>query len=107
MATDMKTHFSIIASFEEKMEKLQDLNIERTDEMTQEITSMLTHLMDLNGGVKKYPIAFKWSKKVNEEFTNQVNDEENLKIAITPYCTKLHRSEVYYKNESNYMSIIV
>ena len=36
------------------------------------VTRTIIHCADLSGPTKDFPVAYKWSKKVNEEFTKQV-----------------------------------
>ena len=36
------------------------------------ITKVMIHCADLSGPTKDFAVAFKWSKKVNEEFSKQV-----------------------------------
>ena len=36
------------------------------------ITKVMIHCADLSGPTKDFPIALKWAKKVNEEFSKQV-----------------------------------
>jgi hypothetical protein len=48
------------------------------------LTGMIVHTVDLSGATKEFKMASIWSKRVSEEFSNQVN--------ILKYCKKLYKT---------------
>ena len=105
LATDMKSHTDLQKEF--KVE-CQDKKVdEKSEEQAQLISSLFTHVADLSGPVKDYNIAYKWSKKVNIEFSTQVEEEMRLNLPVTPYFKDLDDTEVYYKNELGFMKFVI
>lgn len=127
LATDMKNHTDLLKDFKRefldtaktpKIMKSPDptnfseasqskQKAEKTEEQIILITSLFTHVADLSGPVKKYNIAYGWSKRVNAEFSNQVEEEIRLNLPVTSYFKNLDDSEVYYKGEQGFMKFII
>lgn len=97
LATDMKKHTDLLKDFNKEFlvdnkftvtdhinskttnpDIIKKNKVEMTDDQVMLITSLFTHVADLSGPVKKYSIAYQWSKRVNQEFSNQVAEEINL-----------------------------
>ena len=45
--------------------------------------------------------------KINEEFTNQVNEEKNLKLPVTSYMQNLDKIAVMAKQEIGFINVII
>lgn len=73
LATDMKEHFDMIG---EVNDMSVAVSMKKPDEYTEEESTLAyklcTHIADLSGSAKRFDIARGWSKRICQEFTNQV-----------------------------------
>lgn len=115
LATDMKSHFSMLTKF--KTHLLENKSFGETpcpEADRQLITDHFIHYCDLSGSFKNFGIASRWSKLVNMEFSRQVDAsllqyerEIELGLAPTPHFKDLNKEEVFYSSEINFIKFIV
>lgn len=73
LATDMKSHFSMLTKFKTQLlENSEFGQAPCSDQDRQLITNHFTHHCDISGSFKNFAISTRWSKLVNIEFSNQV-----------------------------------
>lgn len=74
LATDMKKHFDLLKQFQLKFPKWMENPNQISQNMDDKklLTGMLVHTVDLSGATKEFSFASIWSKRVSEEFSNQV-----------------------------------
>ena len=71
------------------------------------LSGTLIHTADLYSATKPPLIAREWSGKINQEFTNQVNEEKSLGLPITPYMQNLDKIDVMAKQEIGFINFII
>jgi hypothetical protein len=74
LATDMKSHFSMLTKFKQQLLTNASFGTQSPcgEQDRQLICSHFIHFADLSGSFKEMDIANRWSRLVNSEFTEQV-----------------------------------
>lgn len=105
LATDMKEHIQLLASFKDSIqsEKFPESN----EEDLGLLSKVIVHASDLNGPSRKFEIAEEWSQRVSKEFTAQYQDEVALGLPVTEYFKNLDSKEVFCKSEFGFIAYIV
>eukprot|EP01015_Nassula_variabilis_P009190 TRINITY_DN17270_c0_g1_i1.p1 TRINITY_DN17270_c0_g1~~TRINITY_DN17270_c0_g1_i1.p1 ORF type:complete len:236 (+),score=36.58 TRINITY_DN17270_c0_g1_i1:70-777(+) len=87
LATDMRQHFDLVKQFEHlvKIYSQNKSHLGDTEENKGVLSSFLIHTADLTGPAKQWEVAQTWSRKVAQEFSNQVVEEAKLEIPVTQY----------------------
>lgn len=84
LATDLKQHFDIIMSFNDKSAEM-DLTSE-SDRVL--ISQMLIKFADINSPAKPFGLHRQWTDRICQEFYEQGDEEKRRKIAISPYMDR-------------------
>ncbi|CAJ0586646.1 unnamed protein product, partial [Mesorhabditis spiculigera] len=85
LATDLKQHFDIIISFNDRVSSSLDMNNE-ADRML--VSKLVIKLADINSPCKPYNLHLKWTERICEEFYMQGAEEEKRGITITAYMDR-------------------
>lgn len=72
-----------------------------------EIMSFFIHTADLSGAAKKYELSTVWAKKINMEFTKQLEEETKRGLPQTPHFKGLDDDLIFHKNESGFRKFII
>ena len=65
------------------------------------------HSADLGHTSKSFELAKKWSLRVSEEFTLQVEEEKALGLPVTSYLEGLTDLRTIAKQEIKFISVII
>ena len=84
MATDLKQHFEIIMTFNDRLYDM-DLQVE-SDRLL--VGKLLIKMADINSPTKPYGLHRQWTDRICEEFYEQGDDEKKRGLAITPYMDR-------------------
>lgn len=105
----MKKHFSMIKDFEFQSKEIKE-NPEETFNKSEQakllFSGIMIHSCDLYSATKKFNYAQEWSRKVNEEFTMQTQDEAKLGLPVTPYMKDLDKVAVLAKAEIGFIKFV-
>lgn len=70
------------------------------------ISGTILHACDLYSSTKQFEISKEWSKRINQEFANQIEDEKKMGLPLTPYMLDLDKSFVMAKQEIQFIKVI-
>lgn len=70
------------------------------------ISGTILHACDLYSSTKRFEISKEWSKKINQEFLNQIDDEKKIGLPLTPYMLDLNKPFVMAKQEIQFIKVI-
>ncbi|CAI4225758.1 unnamed protein product [Auanema sp. JU1783] len=84
LATDLKHHFEIIMTFNEKTTDMELSN--ESDRLL--ISKMIIKMADINSPCKPYPLHRQWTERICDEFYNQGDEEKQLNMTVTPYMDR-------------------
>ena len=110
LATDMSHHFELCSTLDQidKGQFHQNLmKQEKTDKFKQIICNVFVHTADLTAPVQPLVIALKWGKRVCQEFTNQVQKEEELGLESLPMMQGLEQKENFLKSQQGFYKFVL
>ncbi|CAG9334096.1 unnamed protein product [Blepharisma stoltei] len=107
LSTDMVKHFNMISSMASRFKDLEDHPLGSLDDDCEKIASLVIHLSDLAHPTKEFDVFSYWSLLVCNEFSNQYADEAEYGLPQTEFMKGLDDPQNYYKNEINFISVIV
>ncbi|CAD6199821.1 unnamed protein product [Caenorhabditis auriculariae] len=84
LATDLKQHFEIIMTFNEKTNDM-DLGSE-SDRLL--LAKLIIKMADINSPTKPYNLHRQWTDRICEEFYEQGDEERRRGMTITPYMDR-------------------
>ena len=73
LATDMMEHFDMIEEVNNIADKVKDKKDGFEEHELSLARKLVTHMSDLSGSAKSFDVARVWSKRICQEFSNQVN----------------------------------
>ncbi|CAD5210311.1 unnamed protein product [Bursaphelenchus okinawaensis] len=84
LATDLKQHFDIIMSFNDKA-----TDMDLTNEADRVLVSqMLIKFADINSPAKPYLLHRQWTDRICQEFYEQGDEEKTRNMAVSPYMDR-------------------
>jgi len=83
-ATDMANHFNDIAKFTNRIQSGQQWTSEDASDR-QMLVEMVLHSADLSGPTRPWPISSLWAGLVGDEFSAQLDEEEQLGLPISTF----------------------
>lgn len=104
LATDMKTHFPLVAKFKESVEAGKYSGAQ--DDVI-EVTNIFIHCADLSGSCKEPKIAEQWSKLVNIEFIAQYDEEIKLNLPESAHFRNLREKQGLFNSEIGFINVIL
>ena len=107
LATDMAKHFAMIGDMNARFDEIDEAPLGSKDDDKKNLANLLIHSADLCNATKSFDVLYKWSKKVNQEFTGQVEDEKRLGLPVTEFMQGLDDPKVYFKNELGFNKFVV
>ena len=110
LATDMSHHFELCSTLDQidKGQFQQSLlKREKTDKFKQIISNVFVHAADLTAPVQPLEIALKWGKRVCQEFTDQVQKEEELGLESLPMMQGLEDQENFLKSQRGFYKFVL
>jgi hypothetical protein len=107
LATDMSKHFPTIEELKTRFVDLDASPIGTLEDGGLKIAELIIHAADLSNPTKEYDILSRWSRAVNEEFSNQVREEEELGLPVSEFMKGAEIPKVYYKNEIGFNKFVV
>uniref|UniRef100_A0A158QN00 3',5'-cyclic-nucleotide phosphodiesterase n=1 Tax=Haemonchus placei TaxID=6290 RepID=A0A158QN00_HAEPC len=84
LATDLKQHFEIIMTFNEKSSEMELQN--ESDRLL--MAKMVIKMADINSPTKPYSLHRQWTDRICEEFYEQGDEERRRGMPITPYMDR-------------------
>jgi hypothetical protein len=84
LATDLKQHFDIIMSFNDKAAEM-DLTSE-SDRVL--VSQMLIKFADINSPAKPFALHRQWTERICQEFYEQGDEEMRRKMPVSPYMNR-------------------
>ncbi|EGR34033.1 hypothetical protein IMG5_026540 [Ichthyophthirius multifiliis] len=107
--TDIKQHFKLKQDFEIFWKNNIDNNksIQLNDNELELLSGMIIHTADFTGAAKSFPLARKWSERVNQEFIQQYVEEGQRNVDQTPFMKDLDQLHVMAKAEKGFLTVIV
>ncbi|KAJ1371606.1 cGMP-specific 3',5'-cGMP phosphodiesterase 3 [Parelaphostrongylus tenuis] len=84
LATDLKQHFEIIMTFNEKSSEMELMN--ESDRVL--MAKMVIKMADINSPTKPYTLHRQWTDRICEEFYEQGDEERRRGMPITPYMDR-------------------
>ncbi|KHJ89832.1 3'5'-cyclic nucleotide phosphodiesterase [Oesophagostomum dentatum] len=84
LATDLKQHFEIIMTFNEKSSEMELLN--ESDRLL--MAKMIIKMADINSPTKPYGLHRQWTERICQEFYEQGDEERKRGMPITPYMDR-------------------
>eukprot|EP00331_Platyophrya_macrostoma_P030302 CAMPEP_0176443124 /NCGR_PEP_ID=MMETSP0127-20121128/22232_1 /TAXON_ID=938130 /ORGANISM="Platyophrya macrostoma, Strain WH" /LENGTH=556 /DNA_ID=CAMNT_0017828285 /DNA_START=20 /DNA_END=1690 /DNA_ORIENTATION=- len=118
LATDMAVHGQTTKAMQQLQEKVKIPNTlskrthdfsdyHLTEQDIQLVTGYFVHAADLSGPAKNFDLAYLWAVRVNQEFTNQVNEEKELGLPLTKHMMNLQDPKIMAKNEIGFMKFVI
>ena len=84
LATDLKQHFEIIMTFNEKTSDMEMSN--ESDRLL--IAKMVIKMADINSPCKPFALHRMWTDRICQEFYLQGDEEKRCGMPITPYMDR-------------------
>ncbi|CAI5440893.1 unnamed protein product [Caenorhabditis angaria] len=84
LATDLKQHFEIIMTFNEKTNDMDLTN--ESDRLL--LAKLMIKMADINSPTKPYNLHRQWTDRICEEFYEQGDEEMRRGMVITPYMDR-------------------
>ncbi|PIO74621.1 3'5'-cyclic nucleotide phosphodiesterase [Teladorsagia circumcincta] len=84
LATDLKQHFEIIMTFNEKSSEMELQN--ESDRLL--MAKMVIKMADINSPTKPYALHRQWTDRICQEFYEQGDEERRRGMPITPYMDR-------------------
>ncbi|KAI6196572.1 3'5'-cyclic nucleotide phosphodiesterase [Aphelenchoides besseyi] len=84
LATDLKQHFDIILSFNDKSAEMDLTN--ESDRVL--VSQMLIKFADINSPAKPFALHRQWTDRICEEFYEQGDEEKRRGMSISPYMDR-------------------
>lgn len=84
LATDLKQHFDIIMSFNDKASDI-DLNNEADRVL---VSQMMIKFADINSPAKPYNLHRQWTTRICQEFYEQGDEEKKRNMPVSPYMDR-------------------
>ncbi|XP_022650232.1 cGMP-inhibited 3',5'-cyclic phosphodiesterase A-like isoform X2 [Varroa destructor] len=89
LATDLKRHFEILAEFTAKMNMADSAGLDWTNEADRLLVSeMAIKLSDINGPCKRRDIHVQWTRRIEQEFYEQGDEEQRLGLPVSPFMDR-------------------